>query len=531
VPLRRLRLPVRRPLRLALGGVLLAIAIIQGGSLLAAEPLRRSIQARVNASLQGYTVVIEDLDLHPFSLGLTFQGLSVMQDANPDPPVARFAQIGASLQWSQLLRGAIVADARLERPEIHVDLRQVRGEDRDAVPVQQRGWQDAVSELYPLDFNQVRIVGGSFTYVDTGPFEPLRITDIDARARNVRNVRSSDHTYPSELELQCTAFGKGRISVEGHADFLATPHPGISAHVQASDVDLAYFRPIAERYNLRIRSARLSLDGDVEYAPRVRDVRLAEVALHGVEADYVHGAQTAGNEAQRADRAADVASKGASEPAAELHLQAERVRVDGEIGFVNEAAEPAYRAYLDGATLRLDGFDNRSRSGIARARLAGRLMGSGSAEATAEFRPEQEGPDFNLTTRVEQADLRSLNELLRAHGGFDVVGGQLSVYSEFSVQHRFVRGYVKPLFQDLDVYGASQESGKGVLRKAYEAAVGGLGSVLRNSERDEVATQIDLSGPVDDPQASTWQVIVGLVQNAFFEAILPGFEGRGARRG
>ena len=49
-------------------------------------------------------------------------------------------------------------------------------------------------------------------------------------------------------------------------------------------------------------------------------------------------------------------------------------------------------------------------------------------------------------------------------------------------------------------------------------------SVLENFPRDEVATQADIGGPLDNPQASTWQVVVTLIQNAFFKAILPGFE-------
>jgi hypothetical protein len=34
----------------------------------------------------------------------------------------------------------------------------------------------------------------------------------------------------------------------------------------------------------------------------------------------------------------------------------------------------------------------------------------------------------------------------------------------------------------------------------------------------------DLTGRVDDPDASALQVVVRLIQNAFFKAILPGFE-------
>jgi hypothetical protein len=33
-----------------------------------------------------------------------------------------------------------------------------------------------------------------------------------------------------------------------------------------------------------------------------------------------------------------------------------------------------------------------------------------------------------------------------------------------------------------------------------------------------------MSGPVENPQANTWEIVEKLVQNAFFKAILPGFE-------
>jgi hypothetical protein len=40
-----------------------------------------------------------------------------------------------------------------------------------------------------------------------------------------------------------------------------------------------------------------------------------------------------------------------------------------------------------------------------------------------------------------------------------------------------------------------------------------------------------VSGPLENPKASTWQTLTGLVRNAFVKAILPGFErARGVRR-
>ena len=39
---------------------------------------------------------------------------------------------------------------------------------------------------------------------------------------------------------------------------------------------------------------------------------------------------------------------------------------------------------------------------------------------------------------------------------------------------------------------------------------------MKNVPRKEVATEIDISGRLDNPQTSTVQAIVKLIQNAFF---------------
>ncbi len=76
----------------------------------------------------------------------------------------------------------------------------------------------------------------------------------------------------------------------------------------------------------------------------------------------------------------------------------------------------------------------------------------------------------------------------------------------------------------MDVYDTQQDREKNLFQKIYEALVGGASKVLENIPRDEMATKAEVSGRVEDPQASTWQVLINLIQNAFFKSILPGFE-------
>jgi hypothetical protein len=151
-------------------------------------------------------------------------------------------------------------------------------------------------------------------------------------------------------------------------------------------------------------------------------------------------------------------------------------------------------------------------------------MGSGATTVRATFRPETSGPDFDIDLRIDNTDMRAMNDLLRAYGNFDVKRGSFSFYTQIRVKDRQIAGYVKPLFRDMDVYDARQDRDKNLFRKLYEGLVGGLAGLLENTPRDEVATKTTVSGRVENPQTSTLQVIVRLIQNAFFQAILPGFE-------
>ena len=117
-----------------------------------------------------------------------------------------------------------------------------------------------------------------------------------------------------------------------------------------------------------------------------------------------------------------------------------------------------------------------------------------------------------------------MNELLRAYGKFDVAAGTFSLVTELHVKDNMVTGYIKPFFKDMQVYDRRQDKEKGIFRQMYEMLVGGVAKLLENRPRDQVATKADIAGPLKDPETSTWQIIVQLVRNAFFRAILPTFE-------
>jgi Domain of Unknown Function (DUF748) len=118
-------------------------------------------------------------------------------------------------------------------------------------------------------------------------------------------------------------------------------------------------------------------------------------------------------------------------------------------------------------------LSNQFSQGPATARMTAQFMGSGKTVVAATFRPEDEGPDFDLDVRIDDTDMTTMNDLLRAYGKFDVVRGLFSFYSELKVKNQTVNGYIRPLFRDLKAYDRRQDTEKSVFRKLYEKMVGG----------------------------------------------------------
>jgi hypothetical protein len=476
----------------------------------------------MNHRLKGYTVRIERLDFHPIGLSLDLEKLWIYQSAQPDPPIAYIPNLHASVHWKALLSGRLVSDFQIDDPKVHFDLRQFVQEAKDATPVKDKGWQDALEAAYPLKIDRFAVRNGDLTYVDKGPYKPLHVTKLNFTTENIRNVKSAKGVYPSPVDLEGVVFDEGTAKFRGNADFLAKPHIALKGDLELEQITLDYFKPIAERYKLSVRKGSLSTRGSIEYAPDIQKILISNLSLAGLDADYLHQESQTSPTEKVTKEAGKVARETANEPG--LEVKVERFTADGRIGYVNQAAKPPYNVFLEGAKLQLENLSNHFKDGPARARVTGRFMGSGPTQVQATFRPESKGPDLDLTLSIENTDMRKMNDLLRAYGNFDVVAGNFSMYSEIKIRQGKIDGYVKPLFSDMKVYDRRQDAEKSMFRKLYEGLVGGISGLLQNRPRSEVATRVPISGDVEAPQTGTWETIVRLIQNAFFRAILPGFE-------
>lgn len=504
-----------------------ALLVLFGASYLLDEPLRGYMEKKINAPLRGYSVRLSGAHFQPIGFALTLKGVTVLQQANPDPPIARFPALRFDIYLREILRGKVVAEAALERPEVRIDLRQYRVEAKSPIPLKELGWQQAVEAIYPFKINVVTIRDGALTYIDQDPRKPLRLTRLNLKANNIRNIRLPENVYPSSFRMETAIFGSGRGVVEGNANFLAEPHPGIDARLMLEKVPLEYFRPVIARANLSIRSGIFSGSGRIEYAPNVKVAHLADLTVQGMEIDYVHSARTAEAEKRRA---AEVGKAVKEAPRSEMVLLVDRLRLaQCNVGMVNENASRPYRVFLTDADLRLTNLSNKASKGPAEMELKGKFMGSGPTLVSARFRPEKEGPDLDLRVKIEDTRMTDMNDLFRAYGKFDVTAGTFAFYSELQVRNDAISGYIKPFFKDMKVYDARTDREKKFFRQLYELLVGGVAHLLESRHRQEVAARADISGPVSQPRISNWQIVGKLIENAFFKTILPGFEKEASR--
>lgn len=505
-------------------GIIAALLfIVFAGSYLFDSQLRLYMERNINRELKGYTVTLEGAHFQPLDIGLTLKGVTIAQDANPRPPVAFFPVFKASLNWLPLMRGRVVGELHLESPRLHIDMTQLLHEAAREFPVKKGGWQQAFEAIYPLKINRLTISDGDITYIDTDPKRPLHISKLGVTSSNIRNIDSPDKTYPSPFHLEGIIFDKGSLTIDGAADFLDKPFLGIRASYRLGGAPLDGFKPVLARGNLKLTGGVIDSAGELEYSAKVKNARVTELAIKGVRLDYVHSPATAKAEEARVEKVREVAKKAAAEPG--LVMRVDRLHIsNSEFGYVNEAASTPYRAFFTEFNLTMTNLSNRFSRGAADARMTGMFMGNGPTTATASFRPETKGPDFDLNVAVRDTRLDSMNNLVRAYSNLDLSGGKFAMDLDVHIKDGRINGYIEPFFKDMVVSDRRNESEKKLSHTLYVTFVKVVAKVFKDRERNTVATRATISGTVQDPKVSTTQIIGNLIKNAFFHAILPGIE-------
>ncbi|MEX1269617.1 MAG: DUF748 domain-containing protein [Balneolaceae bacterium] len=208
------------------------------------------------------------------------------------------------------------------------------------------------------------------------------------------------------------------------------------------------------------------------------------------------------------------------EPLNELMpIQINRFAIEeGTIRYMDFSSEPQLEIPLHNIELEIlniNNAENQEEDLPSNLSMQATSIGSGILDIQADANLMKPIPDIDLNFEFEQVHLPDLNEFLEAYASVDAENGEFNLYSEIIIKDGMLEGYVRPIITDLRILDVEEGS---VAEVAWEAIVGFVTEIFENQREDQFATEVPLSGDLNDVEAGIYPTIWNIFRNAFVEA-------------
>jgi hypothetical protein len=153
-------------------------------------------------------------------------------------------------------------------------------------------------------------------------------------------------------------------------------------------------------------------------------------------------------------------------------------------------------------------------------------LGGGRLEVSMNLNLLQKVPEFNAKLQLDTIDLTALNHVFEAYAHVDVQKGYFSMLSEMNIENELVEGYIKPFFEDLEVFDYKKDvkEEKGFFGKIWEALVGLGSEVIENQPKERIASKVPIKGSIEKMDTDISIAFWNIFQNAFIQVIQKQFD-------
>lgn len=200
---------------------------------------------------------------------------------------------------------------------------------------------------------------------------------------------------------------------------------------------------------------------------------------------------------------------------------------DGSLRYIDKAGSHTVDVaitHLNGEALNLRNAYSSKEILPASIKVNGDVY-EGKLDFSMKLNPLAKRPAFDLNAKVERTNLAKINDVFKSYASFDVDKGEFNMYAEAVTKDGNFRGYVKPIIRGLDVVDLKgQDKNDSFFQIIWESVVGGAAGILKNQNKDQIATKINFKGTIDNPETSIWEIVLIVLQNAFVEALRPSIE-------
>lgn len=306
--------------------------------------------------------------------------------------------------------------------------------------------------------------------------------------------------------------------------------PGYAGHV--ADIDISLLRGAYTMHRLQIYRvsgevrepfvfARL-IDFSVAWRELFRRKVVSDILVEQGEITFVAGATEEESQKDLDRRWQDVVKD--LFPLEITHFE----MTNGMVRYQDTKAKPEIDLFVKNANVVATGLRNRPDEGAgefpATISIQGESLGGGKLAVEIAAEPLAPQPHFHLSAKIDDVNLPELNDSLRAYANVDVGKGTFRMAAEMAGKDGGFQGYVKPFFEDLE-FNNIEDKKKGVMSRIWENVVQGLAWLVKNKQRDQIATRIPFQGQFGDPKVGLLATIANLFRHGFIRAFNPTVEG------
>jgi hypothetical protein len=197
---------------------------------------------------------------------------------------------------------------------------------------------------------------------------------------------------------------------------------------------------------------------------------------------------------------------------------------DGEVVFYDFVSDPKVDLRLRSIHMLATNLSTvRDRRDALPSAIHATATSIGDGRLTLDMRMNalKEIPDLDLDLKFEDVHMPALNQFFRAYANVDVEAGNFNLYSELAVKDGRLHGYIKPLAQGIQLVDVEKDKHHPV-QMVWEAIVGALTEIFKNKPKDQLATEVPLSGDLTHPEIGFWPALWNVVRNGFVQAFAKG---------
>lgn len=198
-------------------------------------------------ALEGYDGQVDDVDLALWRGAYGIDNIRIVKTGSGQPvPFFSGDRLDFSVEWRSLLRGSLVAEGVLQRPNINF----VQGETKEQSQTGEGvNWADRFEELFPFRFNTVRVHDGAITFRAPGisTADAMKATNVDAELSNLTNVADSGKETFANFQATAKVLDGGSAKINGSVDPLEQK-PTFDVNLQVQNVKLPQVNPWLRQY-------------------------------------------------------------------------------------------------------------------------------------------------------------------------------------------------------------------------------------------------------------------------------------------